>query len=142
MHRYLKGARCERELLNIFHGMGYSVIRSAGSGVNSLSPDVIAIKDGDCMAFECKAWERNRLSIDREGYRKLLDWEKNTRFPTYVGWRMNGKGWHFIKLEELKEGATDYSITKNKTLEIGRTLEAIMASNHTATSAHDTANIK
>ncbi len=122
----MKGARSERELLNIFYNMGYSVLRSAGSGVNSLGPDIIAIKDKICIAIECKAWEKNRLSIDLDGYKKLFDWEQNTKFPTYVAWRMNGKGWFFIKLEELKQGERDYSITRIKVLEMNRILDNIL----------------
>jgi Holliday junction resolvase len=53
MNRYVKGARGERELLAKFADLGYSVVRSAGSGVNSISPDIIAIKDGRVYAFEC-----------------------------------------------------------------------------------------
>lgn len=128
MHRYLKGARGERELLNKFHSMGYSVIRSAGSGVSSLCPDILVLKDRLCLSFECKAWERNRLSIDKEGFEKLRRWKENTRFPTYVAWRMNNMGWYFIELEEMKEGGVDWSVTKKKTLEIGRTLDAVLES--------------
>ncbi len=125
MHTYVKGARSERELLNRFYSLGYSVIRSAGSGVNSLGPDILAIKNGVCLAFECKAWEKNRLSIDYEGFEKLLKWKENTKFPTYVAWRMNNVGWYFIELEEMKKGGKDYSITKKKTVEIGRNWDAL-----------------
>ena len=125
MHRYVKGARSERELLGIFHSKGYSVMRSAGSGVNAIAPDIIAIKDGLCMAFECKAWEKNRLSIDTEGFAKLILWESNTKFPTYVAWRMNGKGWFFIRLDEFKESGSDFSITRKRALEINRLLDSI-----------------
>src|SRR5271157_1720812 len=78
MLRYCKGARCERELLNKLYGMSYSVIRSAGSGVNSISPDIVAIKNGKGLAFECKAWERSSLSIEAEKYDALLEWERNS----------------------------------------------------------------
>lgn len=127
MHRYVKGARAERELLGKLYDIGYSVSRSAGSGVNSMSPDIIAIKNGKCLSFECKAWERNRLSIDRESYQKLFVWQSNTQFPTYIAWRMNGKGWFFVKLDELKDGEKDYSITRKKALEINRLVEAIIS---------------
>jgi Holliday junction resolvase len=125
MHTYIKGARTERELLNRFYSCGYSVLRSAGSGVSSLCPDIIAIKDGVCLAFECKAWERNRLSIDHEGFEKLRKWKENTKFPTFVAWRMNNVGWYFIELEEMKKGEKDYSITKKRTVEIGRDWDSL-----------------
>jgi Holliday junction resolvase len=126
VHRYLKGARSERELLNRLYDNGYSVIRAAGSGVNALGPDIIAVKDRFCMAFECKAWERNRLSIDLEAYQKLREWNDNTKFPTYIAWRMNGKGWFFVTLDELKHGDKDHSITKVRTFEINRLFDDII----------------
>ena len=102
------------------------MLRSAGSGVNALGPDIIAIKDKICLSFECKAWEKNRLSIDHDAYEKLYEWEQNTKFPTYIAWRMNGKGWFFIKLDELKHGEKDHSITKIKTLEINRVFDDVL----------------
>lgn len=125
MHTYVKGARTERELLFTFYSMGYSVLRSAGSGVNSLGPDIIAIKDGTCFSFECKAWEKSRLSLDRGGFEKLRKWKENTKFPTFVAWRMNNMGWYFIELEELKDGGKDFSITRRRAIEIGRRMEHI-----------------
>jgi Holliday junction resolvase len=125
LYGYGKGARSERELLNIFYEKGYSVIRSAGSGVNSIAPDIVVIKNGTCISFECKAWKKSRISIDLEGYDKLSTWEKNTCFPTYVAWRMNAKGWFFIKLDELKKGERDYSITMKRAKEINRLIDKI-----------------
>ncbi|MGC8479387.1 MAG: Holliday junction resolvase Hjc [Candidatus Micrarchaeia archaeon] len=126
MHRYVKGARSERELLNIFYSKGYSVLRSAGSGVNALGPDIIAIKNKVCIAIECKAWEKNRLSIDNDAYQKLFEWEQNTKFPTFIAWRMNNKGWFFVKLDELKKGEKDYSVTRIKAIETNRVLDNIL----------------
>ncbi|MGC8676158.1 MAG: Holliday junction resolvase Hjc [Candidatus Micrarchaeia archaeon] len=126
MSNYAKGARTERELFALLTAKGYSVIRSAGSGVNAISPDLIAIKDGKLVSIECKAWNKSSLSLDNEQYEKLVEWQSNTSFPTFVAWRMNGKGWFFIKLEEFEKGAAAYNITKNKTMSIGRTLESAL----------------
>lgn len=126
MHRYDKGARSERELLNRLYENGWSVLRSAGSGVNALGPDLIAVKDRNMLAFECKAWEKNRLSIDPEAYEKLREWNENTKFPTYIAWRMNGRGWFFVTLDELKQGERDRSITRTRALEINRLFEAVV----------------
>ena len=48
---YRKGARAERELINFFSGRGFAVIRAAGSGVNSLSPDLLAFRRGSQHAI-------------------------------------------------------------------------------------------
>ncbi len=125
MHKFKKGARTERELLHMLYNLGFSVIRSAGSGVNALSPDILALKDRVCIAFECKAWEKNRLSIKKEQYNRLKKWFLNTNFPVYIGWRMNGKGWYFFKLEELKE-SKDFGITKKEALSINRRLSDVI----------------
>ncbi len=126
MHRYMKGARGERELLNTLHEKGFSVMRSAGSGVNSLSPDMIAVKDGRALAFECKAWDRSSLSIDLEQFTNLLEWERNTHMETYVAWRMNNDGWYFMHLDEMTKNEKSYSVTKRRASEIARRLESLL----------------
>ncbi len=126
MSRYAKGARTERELFGILTEKGYSVIRSAGSGVNAISPDLIAVRKGTLISIECKAWDKTSLSLDPEQYEKLKRWESNTEFPTFVAWRMNGKGWYFIKLDEFEKGSSAYNITRIKAMKIGRTLDSII----------------
>jgi Holliday junction resolvase len=39
---------------------------------------------------------------------------------TMIAWRMNGKGWFFIKLDEMKKTDKSYSVTKRVALEINR----------------------
>lgn len=125
--RYCKGTRGERELLNFLYGKSYSVVRSAGSGVNSISPDIVAIKQGRGLAFECKAWDRSSLAIEPAKYDALLDWERNTGMGTFIAWRMNGQGWFFVKLAEMNRSEKSYTVTKRQALGIGRTLEALLA---------------
>jgi len=43
---YRKGSRAERELIDHFSSNGFCVIRAAGSGVNSLSPDILVFRRG------------------------------------------------------------------------------------------------
>jgi Holliday junction resolvase len=120
VHRYIKGARSERELINTLYEKEYSVMRSAGSGVNSLSPDIIAFKSGKGFAFECKAWNKDRLAIEPDKFEVLKKWESNTGMDTMIAWRMNGKGWFFIRLDEMKKTPKSYSVTKKSALEINR----------------------
>ncbi|MCL4365431.1 MAG: hypothetical protein M1569_00985 [Candidatus Marsarchaeota archaeon] len=125
-NRYKRGARAERELLHIFYDRGWSVIRSSGSGVNALSPDVIFLKNKDAICVECKAWNRGSLSLDPEQFEKLLEWEKNTAFPTFVGWRVNNKGWYFIRLDEFSRGRSNYNVTMKRVFEINRVIGSIL----------------
>lgn len=102
---------------------GWSAIRNAGSGVGGTGPDLVVIKNKSCVALECKAWERGSLSLDDDQYQKLIEWERNTAFPTYVAWRMNGKGWFFIKLDEFTKGQSNWNVTKKKVLALNRLME-------------------
>ncbi len=126
MTRYSKGARGERELLNYLHDRGYSVMRGAGSGVNSLSPDIIAIKAGRGLAFECKAWDRDSISIENERYEGLVEWQDNTGFSTFVAWRTNGAGWLFIKPDEMSKNSKSRSVTRKNAMQINRKLDSIL----------------
>jgi Holliday junction resolvase len=125
VHRYIKGARSERELINTLYEKSYSVMRSAGSGVNSLSPDIIAFKDGVGFAFECKAWNKGRLAIEPEKFEDLKKWEQNTKMNTMIAWRMNGKGWFFIKLDEMKKSEKSYSVTRKVAMQINRRMDCM-----------------
>ncbi len=126
MTRYTKGARSERELLSLLHSKGYSVVRSAGSGVNSISPDIIAIKNGKGLAFECKAWNSTSISIDPEKYQSLESWMTNTGMDTFIAWRMNGEGWFFIKLAEMLKAEKNYTITMKDAKRLDRRIDEIM----------------
>ena len=100
-------------------------MRAAGSGVNSLSPDIIAIKEDKLYAFECKAWNSNLL-IEPERFESLKKWEKNTRMQVFIAWRINNKGWFFIKLEELSKNGRNYTLTKNQVFAINRKFESVI----------------
>ena len=101
-------------------------MRGAGSGVNSLSPDLIAIKNGKGLAFECKAWDRDSLSIENDRFGGLVEWQRNTGMETFVAWRMNGTGWFFIKLEEMKSNSKTKTISKKAALGINRTKDSVI----------------
>lgn len=127
LHRYIKGARSERELLGKFYELGYSVLRSAGSGVSSLGPDIIAIKDGVCLSFECKAWDRGSLSLDPESFDKIYVWEKNTSSHTYVAWKIKNRGWLFVRPDEFTRAEKNYNVTLRRAQEINRTMDNVLA---------------
>ncbi len=126
VRRYDKGARSERELLGILYDNSFSVMRSAGSGVNSISPDIIAFRDKRGVAFECKAWNGTSVSIPIEKLDTLKRWESNTGMDTYIAWRVNGKGWFFISLGEMSRTEKNYTITRRKAFEINRRLDRLL----------------
>jgi Holliday junction resolvase len=126
MHRYKKGARNERELIHLFEEKGYNVVRSAGSGVNAVSPDILVFRRGKQYAIECKAWDSDRVAIDHEKYNALLSWEENTGITTLLAWKMPYEGWYFAYLSELEKNEKSYSITKKRMIEINRRFDELV----------------
>jgi len=124
--RYAKGARGERELIALFSEKGFSVIRAAGSGVNSLSPDMLVFRKGVQYAFECKAWDSGSLAIQKEKFKALKEWEENTGITTFIAWRISRVGWKFIYLSELEENPKSYTVTMTKALAIDRSLDRLL----------------
>lgn len=123
---YAKGARTERELISMFSGRGFSVIRAAGSGVNSLSPDLLAFRKGKQYAFECKAWGSGSLGIEKTKFQGLVDWENNSGITTMIAWRINRVGWRFMHLAELEEHEKNHTVTLKKALAINRMFEELL----------------
>lgn len=120
---YQKGARAERELIKHFSEKEFSVIRAAGSGVNSLSPDLLLFKRGMQYAIESKAWEKEHLNIDRYQFLNLKKWEENTGITTYVAWRRNAEEWLFLPLILFEENEKSFSINWTRAKQIGKKIE-------------------
>ena len=117
---YVKGSRAERELIDYFSSKDCSVIRAAGSGVNSLSPDLLVFRRGMQLAIEAKAWEKTNLNIDRDQFMNLKKWEDNTGINCYIGWRRNRKPWYFIPLAVFKENAKSFAVNWTQAQAIGK----------------------
>ncbi len=126
LNRYSKGSRAERELINYFSQKGFSVIRAAGSGVSSLSPDLLLFKKGKQYAIESKAWEGDRLSIKKDQFSGLKTWEENTGITSYIAWRKNREEWLFIPLSVFKENEASHSIKWESAKMIARKLEEMI----------------
>jgi len=119
---YRKGSRAERELIDFFSSKGFCVIRAAGSGVNSLSPDILVFKRGMQFGIEAKAWEKENLNIDREQFSNLQRWEDISGINCYIGWRRNREPWVFIPLSVFRENEKTFAINWKNAKSIGKTL--------------------
>src|SRR5271157_1088217 len=117
---YRKGSRAERELIDYFSTNGFCVIRAAGSGVNSLSPDILVFKRGMQLGIEAKAWEKENLNIKREQFVNLKQWEEISGITCYVGWRRNREPWYFIPLAVFKESEKSFGINWENAQSIGK----------------------
>lgn len=123
---YKKGARAERELIAFFSEHGFAVIRAAGSGVNSLSPDLLAFKAGRQYAIECKAWESGSLSFEKEKVASMKHWEEITGITYYIGWRVSREGWFLFPVHLLEEQPRTFTITLAKAKLAGRKPEDLV----------------
>jgi Holliday junction resolvase len=123
---YRKGARAERELIHFFSDNGFEVIRAAGSGVNSLSPDLLAFKAGKQYAIECKAWDSGSLSFEKEKVAVMKKWEETTGITYLVGWRVSREGWFLFPVHNLEEQAKTFTITLAKAKLAGRKPEELL----------------
>jgi len=119
---YVKGARAERNLIKQFSDRGFLVMRAAGSGVNSLSPDILAFRHGLQYAIEAKARDSERLSLDRDQFDNLKGWEKEAGITTYVAWKRKRERWLFVPLSVFREAKGSYSISWEQAKMIARDL--------------------
>ncbi len=101
MHRYSKGYRAERNIVHELARRGYMVIRAPHSGsINLASPDVIAAKDGRLIVLECKSREE-AFTMEKEQMEEMAKWRDVAHASAYVAWKINRKGWTFLKLEDV-----------------------------------------
>jgi len=128
MARYNKGASAERELIRQLFGAGFSVVRIAGSGKNPLpAPDIIALKKGRILAFECKAWKAKNLSIPAGQMNDLLQWCEKAGAEPLVGWKVPRKGWFFLRPEQLRETGKFFTINMQNAMQRGLPFSGLVA---------------
>ncbi len=123
MRTYQKGSRAEHELIDYFYSKGYCVIRAAGSGVNSLSPDILVFRRGFQYGIEAKAHETECLGIQREQFENLKKWEDISGITCIIGWRRSREPWYFIPLSVFKENPKSFSVNWGQAQAIGKKLE-------------------
>ena len=127
MQLYRKGANAERELIKALFDRKFSVVRAAGSGVSSMeSPDVIAMRNGRVFAFECKAWNSSNLSIEKPKFESALEWCNNGGAQFHVAWKVQNKGWYFLRPELFSASPKFYSISRNNALKRGESLNTVL----------------
>ena len=106
-----KGANYERQLKKMLEEKGYYVVRSAGSGSDSTSPDLIALSSVRKMGFECKAIRSEYLWIESEKIEKYREFELKTAMPVYIAWKSPYRDWGFFPLSAMKESKSGYGIS-------------------------------
>lgn len=109
--RYDKGAIAERELARFFKSHSFQTLRSAGSGSKFSTPDLVAIKKGIILAFECKSWE-NKPRLKKDEYEEFRKWCERAGAIGFLAWRRGKNNWLFLDIKSygkkdiLKDGIT------------------------------------
>ena len=98
IRRYVKGAAAERDLSKKLKEMGFAVIRAAGSGGSISTPDLVAIKRGRVLAFECKAW-KTTPRLKKEEYEDFKDWCERAGAMGFMAWK--NKEWKFLGVKDI-----------------------------------------
>ncbi|MBI2598206.1 MAG: Holliday junction resolvase [Candidatus Diapherotrites archaeon] len=115
MTKYEKGANAERELLKTLWALGFSVVRTAGSGKTSLpSPDIVALNRSKKLAFECKAWNANYLNIPVGQMEEQLEWCERAGAEMIVAWKVLRQGFLFLRPADFVKTGKSYAITLKK----------------------------
>ncbi len=104
MKSYKKGSNAERELEKFLENKGYACVRSAGSGRNVKSPDLIVGGRGKYFAIEVKATKKKAVYLKEEEVKDLIDFSKKFIAIPVIAVKFNRKGWKFFiaSLKKLK----------------------------------------
>ncbi len=131
MAQYAKGAKAERELIEMFWDNGYAAMRAAGSGISRLpSVDVIASNGKKTFAISCKSTKKTNVYLDSEEIGKLKSFSEKFGAIPYIGVRFNGKNWCFLGMDKIKrtEGKK-FTISRKNSEKSGKSFERLINSN-------------
>ena len=103
MTQYDKGASFERDVVRNFNELGWIAIRAAGSGIgNEIVPDVIAIKKGRIIAFQCKSTNKDKINITK-AKEKIMKFCEITSAEPYIAVKFLRKEPHFFDVRKTEK---------------------------------------
>ena len=101
-----KGAMFERELLQFLHAKSFSVIRAPSSGGYYYPVDIVAIKQGKILAFECKNY-KVKPKPEKKQITSFLEWCKRAGAIGFLAWRTPNNEWKFLRMEDAEKNKYD-----------------------------------
>ena len=102
MNFYRKGARFERDLIHFLNHKGFSVSRTASSGGYLYPVDIIAIKKGLVIAFECKA-HKTKPRLEKKKFESFRKWCDNAGAMGFLAWRAPQNRWLFLSMKDIEK---------------------------------------
>jgi len=121
---YDKGSAFERQVKKKLEEQGFYVVRTAGSGVDGLSPDLVALSTTKKFALECKAIESDYLAIEVPKMERMMDFEKSTGLAVYVAWKQSRRDWMLVPLTVFERKEKNYTL-KAENARLGLSLDDV-----------------
>ncbi|VVB81207.1 Holliday junction resolvase Hjc [uncultured archaeon] len=108
-----KGCNAERELIHAFwQTKVWTACRVAGSGsMKYPSPDIIANKEGICLAIECKSCGDKYQYLEKREVEELISYAKMSGARPLVAVRFFRKDWRFLNPEDLNDAGINLVVT-------------------------------
>lgn len=125
---YDKGARGERELLQVFFDEGFVGFRapSSGSTTNRELPDVLVGNGESIFAFEAKRSGGEYKYIEEYEIADLCYFAESFGAEPYIAVRFDYGDWYFFKAEEMHQTAEGNYRVKEENVDEGRKISDIL----------------
>jgi Holliday junction resolvase len=127
-YTYEKGAKAERELIDMFWKNGWAALRVAGSGVSSRPcPDVVAGNGEKTIAFECKSTASEYVHLTRDEIAKLVTFSQKFGAIPYVAVRYENRDWVFLDMAKIQDTkGKNFKVSKDFAYKDGKRFEEIV----------------
>lgn len=124
---YNKGAKHERELLEMFWKEGFAVVRSAGSGkTRHPNPDLVVSNGKKFYAIECKSSKMEVIVIPGWQVEELEKFSMIFGAEAVLAIRFNHLHWRFLKPEQMQRtSGGNYKTTRTHSEAAGELFGAI-----------------
>ena len=127
MSRKGKGSNAERELVHLLWAKGIAAIRVAGSGSSKYpSPDILAGDISRKFAIECKSIAADSKYFPKQEIEDLKIFAEKFGAEPWIGMRFARNEWLLLSLEDLRETASSFVITKDMAKIKGLLLEEVL----------------
>ncbi len=112
INRKAKGINAERELIHLFHSLGWSAVRIAGSGSTRYpAPDVLCGNGFRRIAIEAKTVSSSRKYFSHEDLNQLYEFSRTFGCESWLAVKFSEMDWVFFNPEDLLETKTAFVAT-------------------------------
>ncbi len=120
-----KGTNAERELIHKFWAQGMACLRAAGSGsIRYPCPDLIVGNNVRKLAIEVKVSGSKYQHLTKKEIEELQEFSNIFGAEPWVAVKF--KQWYFLMLEDIKQTASNYSISKELAERKGLSFEELI----------------